>query len=171
MSRFKTHLDTAKRSIIVIDTETDNKLHIRQQQSTAHWGSLELLDEEDQLVTYANDLQSDLDNAQIALQLFGDSYITFDDNKFPSLFGGIKLRNVKVHNPNFNNVDLRDFEAICSDECIISNSTIDELEWPHGSKLHISHCFINDKYREVKDRMSQQMCEWFMNRRVDGEMW
>lgn len=91
MSRFKTHLDTAKRSIIVIDTETDNKLHITQKQSTSHWGSLELLDEEDQLVTYANDLQSDLDNAQIALQLFGDSYITFDDNNFPSLFGGIKL--------------------------------------------------------------------------------
>lgn len=171
MSRFKTTLDTTLRTLIVTDTETDSKLHIKQNQSTSHRGSLELLDEEDQLVTYANDLQSDLDNGQIALQLYGDSFITFDDNSFPSLFGGVKLRGVEVNNPNFRNVDLKEFKAPWSDECIVSNSTIDELCWIHKNKLHISHCFINDKYRDVKDRLRQTANEWFMNNRVDGELW
>lgn len=171
MSRFKTTLDTCLRTLIVTDTETDSKLHIKQIQSTSHWGSLELLDEEDQLVSYANDLQADLDNGQIALMLYGDSHITFDDNNFPALFGGVKLYNVKVHNPNFRNVDLKNFEAVCSDECIVVSTTAEDFEWPHGSKLHLSHCYINERYNAVKERMSMQMNEWFMNNRVDGETW
>lgn len=171
MSRFKTTLDTVLRTIIVTDTETESKLHIKQNQSTDDWGKLELLDEEDQLVSYANDLQDDLNNAQLALMLYGDSFITFDDNNFPSLYGGVKLHNVKVHNPNFRDVDLRNFEAICCDQLVVVSTTAENVEWPHGSLLRLSHCFISDKYSDVRERMSMQLNEWFLNQRVDGELW
>ncbi|KAB3419282.1 hypothetical protein F9Z84_07200 [Escherichia coli] len=171
MSRFKTQLDTVLRNVIVIDTETENKLTITQKQSTSHWGSLELLDEEDRLVTFANDLQDDLNNGQIALELFGDSTITFDDNNYPQLSGGIYLRKCELHNPELINVRLTEVTATSCERLIVSYSTIDELFWRFNEKLHISHCFINDKYRDIKDRMSKTANEWFMNSRVDGEMW
>ncbi|QBZ70852.1 hypothetical protein pETSU_271 [Edwardsiella phage pEt-SU] len=171
MSRFKTQLDTVLRNLIVIDTETENKLIITQKQSTSHWGSLELLDEEDRLVTFANDIQNDLDTGVLALELFGDSTITFDDNNYPNLSGGVYLRNCHLHNPGLTNVRLQDVIVTNTISLTLSYSTIDEFKWEHTEKLHISHCFINDKYRDIKDRASKTANEWFMNNRVDGEMW
>lgn len=171
MSRFKTTLDTVKRNLIVVDSETGNKLTITQIQSTSHWGSLELLDEEDRLVTFANDLAGDMESGVLALELFGDSTITFDDNNYPNLYGGVYLRNCSLHNPDLTNVRLQDVTVVNTIGVTLSYSTIDEFKWEHKEKLHISHCFINDKYRDIKDRASKTANEWFMNNRVDGEMW
>lgn len=171
MSRFKTNLDTVQRSVVVIDSETGNKLTIIQKQSTDYRGRLELLDEEDQLVTFANDLQGDMDSSVLALELFGDSIITFDDNNYPRLSGGVYLRKCELHNPELTNVRLMEVTATSCEQLTISYSNVDELFWQFKEKLHISHCFVNDKYCGVRDRMSKTANEWFMNNRVDGEMW
>ncbi|AEV89478.1 hypothetical protein OBP_041 [Pseudomonas phage OBP] len=168
MSRFKTELDTVKRTITITGDENDGTLVIRQQ---CYPGYFDNESECDRLVEYANDLQGDLNEGRIALQLVGENSIVFTDNNFPVMDSGIYLKSSDLSNPRLSNVHLTFFDAVCSEECIVTNSTISDFEWPHGNKIHLSHCFINQKYNEVTSRMSYSLNEWHLNQRVDGEMW
>lgn len=170
MSRFKQILDTKLRTLKVTDTETDGTLEIKQNIPFSYFDNIGEGDV-DRFVEFANDLADDLSKGTIALELYGENVIEFNNEDFPILTGGIYLKNCILSNPRLINVHLTNFDASCADELIVSFTTAEHFEWVHGSKLHLSHCFINERYSEVPDRMTIQLCEWHLNQRVDGEMW
>lgn len=171
MSRFTTTLDTCLRTLIVIDTETDNTLQIKQEISDNYFENLSDSDT-DRLVEFANDFQDDLTNGQIALELKSNvNILTFKDNDFPHLAGGVALRNCVINNPNLINVDLWNVHILKSKRTAITQSTIEGLNWDSHAPVTISHCFVNEKYNTILERISDDRNEWFMNNRVDNEMW
>lgn len=171
MSRFTTTLDTVRRTLIVIDTETDSKLTIQQKLSKNFVNKLLDDDECDGLVEFANDFSDDLTNSVLALELFGDSTITFEDKNWPQLTGGVYLKRCVISGAVLHNSSLTDVIATCADRFHISSTTIDSFEWPHGGNLSLFHCYVSDKYSSVRERATPAHNEWFMNNRVDNEMW
>lgn len=167
---FKVDIDTVKRVVIVIDLRTKCELIITQEHRPEYFDNIGE-DDTDGLVEFANDLGESLTNGDIALDLQGDSTITFYESEYPVLRGGVYLRDCQLSNPYLYNVSLFDVKVPFCDKFTVNSSTIEHLEWSFSDKVTISHCFINDKYHDVRDRLSVTCNEWFMNQRVDGEMW
>lgn len=171
MLRFKTTLDSVKRTLTILNIESQFKLTITHLCSDGYMNKI--LDNEctDDLVEFANDLGGNLENSLLALELYGDSEITFTDNNWPELSGGVYLDKCKLHNPSIRDSTLRSVNVSNAESFIVSNSTIEVLAWEHREKLHISHCFINERYNIVTKHMSPNSNEWFMNQPVAETLW
>lgn len=171
MSRYTFKLDTQKRTYEVTDTETGSVLQINQETSNNYLANLSE-DDTDRLVEFANDFQDDLANGQLALELKSSlNVLIFKDNDFPHLSGGVALRNCVISSPNLINVDLWNVNILKSERTVITQSTIEGLSWDSHVSVTISHCFVNEKYNTILERISEDRNEWFMNQRVDNEMW
>lgn len=172
MSRYTQNLDTSRRTLVLIDKETESKLTITQHLTEAFFEKLGEDDNGiDELVEFANDLANDLSTGVLALELFGDSEIYFDDDKFPRLSGGIYLRKCEINNPDLLNVRLTNLYIPDAESFRCMYSTIDDLNWEYLAPLTISHSFANSGYDTILNEAGPNHNEWFMNKDVTGTAW
>ena len=171
MSRYVQNLDTVRRTLVLIDKETESKLTITQHMSEAFFEKLGENDDTDELVEFANDLANDLTTGVLALELFGDSEIYFDDTKFPRLAGGVFLRNCKINNPDLFNCRLANVDAVNPEKFHVMYSTVEDFDWAYVAPITISHCFTNKGYDTVIKGAGPNNNEWLMNKDVTGTMW
>lgn len=172
MSKFKFELNNALGHYTITDKETGATLQIRHRMSEAYIDDImEGPEDTNRLVELANDFQEELFSHRVALILMGNNIIYFNDDNVPVLDGSIKLNNCIIHNADLQNVSLKNVHIPVCSHADITNSTVENFEWPFTEGLKLSHCFINEVYNEVSLRCNAERNEWFMNNRVEGELW
>lgn len=170
MSRYAFDLNTAKRTYTVTDLQMKGRLTFKQDCSEHYFENISEGDT-DRLVEFANDFQQDLAEGRIALRLDHENTITFNDNDFPILEGGIRFKNTHLKSGNIVNANLNDVEIRNSKNIVISNCTVEDLHVEMEESVNLSHCYINDAYPEIRNNLSAKRNEWFMGKDVTGTMW
>lgn len=96
------------------------------------------------LVEYANDLQEQIDNGQVCFTLVGqNNFITFTDNNFPLLEGGVYLKDVNINNPYLKNVKLVNVDIRRAESTTIHFTKIDGLLYEDPALVHLLSCYVD----------------------------
>lgn len=150
-------------TIKVMDTNTDGSLTIRHSVTQA-WAESISDDTMDPLVELANELTDKLDKGNLSLTLIGnDNFITFKDDDAPILEGGLTLRNVTLNSPYLKNSELFDVNLPNSLSVTIHSSKIDQLFMETTTEIHMTCCYIDDKFGLEDTRLPLQ---FLMNNHV-----
>lgn len=142
-NQFFTKLENSKLYLIRKDGDQGPALTITNKLSESY---LDTMDDGtlNPLVEYANDLQNQIDRGGVCFTLVGsDNFITFTDDHFPMLEGGVYLKNVNINNPYLKNVKLVNVDIQHSESTTIHFTKIDGLLYEDPALVHLLSCYVD----------------------------
>jgi hypothetical protein len=134
---------TGPAKLTITDNNTGGTLVIRHNQSDDY---LEHLSEDDlnPIIELANDLEEAFEKDTLALVLVGcENFMTFDDDDFVIMEGGIQLQDVSISNPYLRNVKLSNVDISCSPDLMITESELTDMELNLEEEIVIRCCYVD----------------------------